>query len=136
MRVRGRALGVVGADSVAENARASLVVPTHVPECVVSSVTVHCHAATAAPTREYQSDHRRLRLTSATPGARPRTHVHLRFTPLDNPFHIREERPKDLQVFGRRVFDPSQAQDDMRLVKPVYRFWTQHQCEAGAFSDA
>jgi len=93
--LRGRAPVVVGADSLAENPRASLVVPTHVPECVVSSVTVHCHAATASPTREYQSDHRRSRLTSTTPGARPRSHLQLRFTRLDKSFHIREARPKD-----------------------------------------
>jgi len=29
-----------------------------------SSVTAHCHAATARPTREYQVDHRRQSLTS------------------------------------------------------------------------
>jgi hypothetical protein len=43
-----------------------------------SSVTAHCHAATALPTRGYQRDHRRPSLTSASPVA----------APLDKSFHI------------------------------------------------
>ncbi len=39
-----------------------------------SSVTAHCHAATALPTREYQRDHRRYTLTpTTTPAQRPLT---------------------------------------------------------------
>jgi len=59
-----------------------------------SSVTAHCHAATALLTREYQSDHRRLPLLPAAscathprrfaPFARTRRRL-----PLDNFFHIR-----------------------------------------------
>ena len=48
----------------------SFVVPTHVPKSVKdTSVTAHCHAAAAALTREYQSDHRRHVLI---PGHDPR----------------------------------------------------------------
>src|SRR5437870_5926509 len=48
----------------------SFVVPTHVPKSVKdTSVTAHCHAATAQLTREYQSDHRRHVLI---PGHDPR----------------------------------------------------------------
>ena len=66
----------------------SFVVPTHVPKSVKdTSVTAHCHAATAQLTREYQSDHRRHVLI---PGHDPRcpptpSDHHL----LDKPFHIR-----------------------------------------------
>lgn len=49
-----------------------------------SSVTDHCHAAPAPPTREYQSDHRRHTLCS-----RPRPVPAPFGTPLDNFFHIR-----------------------------------------------
>jgi hypothetical protein len=44
----------------------SYVVPTHVPSAQDTSVTTHCHAATAQLTREYQGDHRRYVLTPAT----------------------------------------------------------------------
>ena len=44
-----------------------------------SSVTAHCPAAPALPTREYQADHRRQSLTSGATCA----------TPLDISFHIR-----------------------------------------------
>src|SRR2546428_2880862 len=43
-----------------------------------SSVTIHCHAATARLTREYQSEYRRLPLTSvATCGPPLDTNVHI-----------------------------------------------------------
>jgi hypothetical protein len=51
-----------------------------------SSVTAHCHAATALPTREYQSDYRRFPLTPASTCA---TCTHEQPCPLDKPFHIR-----------------------------------------------
>lgn len=44
-----------------------------------SSVTAHCPAAPALPTREYQADYRRQSLTSGATCA----------VPLDIPFHIR-----------------------------------------------
>jgi len=45
----------------------SCVVPTHVPRSAMdTSVTAHCHAATALLTRAYQSDHRRDVLTPTT----------------------------------------------------------------------
>jgi hypothetical protein len=44
-----------------------------------SSVTAHCPAAPAPPTREYQADHRRQSLTSGATCA----------TPFDISFHIR-----------------------------------------------
>jgi hypothetical protein len=55
------------------------VVPTHAPSAKDTSVTAHCHAATALPTREYQRDHRRCFLTPATTSAA---------NPLDISFHI------------------------------------------------
>jgi len=45
----------------------SFVVPTHVQKSEDTSVTNHCHAAPAQPTREYQSDHRRNVLTPPRP---------------------------------------------------------------------
>ena len=42
------------------------VVPTHAPSAKDTSVTAHCHAAPAQPTREYQGDHRRHVLTPTT----------------------------------------------------------------------
>jgi hypothetical protein len=65
----------------------SFVVPTHVQKSEDTSVTNHCHAATAQPTREYQSDHRRYVLTPATTCAVDRNARCT--TPLDNTFHIR-----------------------------------------------
>jgi hypothetical protein len=44
----------------------SYVVPTHAPSPKDTSVTTHCHAATAQLTRDYQSDHRCYVLTPAT----------------------------------------------------------------------
>src|SRR5690349_23600965 len=69
----------------------SYVVPTHVPSAKDTSVTAHCHAATAQLTREYQGDHRRNVLTPATSCA-----VHSNHTspPLDNTFHIRSSADK------------------------------------------
>jgi hypothetical protein len=64
----------------------SFVVPTHVQKSEDTSVTNHCHAATAQPTREYQSDHRRYVLTPATTCAVDRNARCT--TPLDNTFHI------------------------------------------------
>src|SRR2546426_4167091 len=47
-----------------------------------SSVTIHCHAATARLTREYQSEYRRLPLTSvATCGPPLDTNVHISSVP-------------------------------------------------------
>jgi len=64
----------------------SVVVPTHAPRSVMdTSVTAHCHAAAAALTREYQSDHRRYVLTPTTTRA---VHPHLPSTTLTTPFHI------------------------------------------------
>ena len=51
-----------------------------------SSVTAHCHAATALLTREYQGDHRRHSLTPASTCA---ACTHEQPCPLDKPFHIR-----------------------------------------------
>jgi hypothetical protein len=51
-----------------------------------SSVTDHCPAATALPTREYQSDYRRLPLPSAASCAT---------LPLDKSFHIRSARRRN-----------------------------------------
>jgi hypothetical protein len=60
----------------------SNVVPTHAPSAKDTSVTAHCHAATALLTREYQGDHRRYVLTPATTcAAMP--------YPLTTLFHIR-----------------------------------------------
>lgn len=65
----------------------SYVVPTHAPSAKDTSVTTHCHAATAQLTREYQSDHRRYVLTPATTYAvHPICAGH---HPLDTHFHIR-----------------------------------------------
>jgi hypothetical protein len=44
----------------------SYVVPTHAASAMDTSVTAHCHAATAQLTREYQGDLRRDLLTPAT----------------------------------------------------------------------
>ena len=66
----------------------SFVVPTHVPKSVKdTSVTAHCHAATAQLTREYQSDHRRhVLIPGHDPRCPPTPSVHHL---LDKPFHIR-----------------------------------------------
>jgi len=48
-----------------------------------SSMTDHCHAAPAQPTREYQGDHRRH-----IPCSRSRPVPATLGTPLDNSFHI------------------------------------------------
>src|SRR4029079_17956739 len=48
----------VGADRVAENPRVAHVVPTHAPSMRPARRAAHCHAATAQPTRAYQSDPR------------------------------------------------------------------------------
>ena len=64
----------------------SYVVPTHAPSPKDTSVTTHCHAATAQLTREYQRDHRRYVLTPATTRA---VHQICANHPLDNTFHIR-----------------------------------------------
>jgi hypothetical protein len=70
----------VGADRACrESSLACYVVPTHALSVQDTSVTAHCHAAPAQPTREYQGDHRRYSLTPATTCAT---------TPLDIPFHI------------------------------------------------
>jgi hypothetical protein len=58
-----------------------------------SSVTAHCHAATALPTRGYQRDHRRPSLTSASPVA----------TPLDKSFHISRAPKHTDAVPARRI---------------------------------
>jgi hypothetical protein len=55
-----------------------------------SSVTAHCPAAPALPTREYQADYRRQSLTSEATCA----------TPLDNSFHIRGAAEKPGRIFG------------------------------------
>jgi len=61
----------------------SYVVPTHAPSAKDTSVTAHCHAATALLTREYQGDHRRYILTPAS------TCTGLPHHPLTTLFHIR-----------------------------------------------
>jgi hypothetical protein len=59
-----------------------------------SSVTAHCHAATALLTREYQSDHRRHSLHPA---------AFCVSTSLDNSFHIRESDVTKAASFSRMV---------------------------------
>ena len=56
----------VGAEagSSAENPREHYAIPELARLVRGSSVTAHCHAATAQPIREYQGDHRRTSLTS------------------------------------------------------------------------
>jgi hypothetical protein len=59
----------------------SFVVATHVPRSATdTSVTAHCHAATAVLTREYQGDHRRYVLTPTSTHA---VHQHPPFQSLD-----------------------------------------------------
>ena len=65
------------------------VVPTHVPSAKDTSVTAHCHAATAQLTREYQRDHRRYTLTPTTTPAHS----------LDKYFHISRVLTWPHQVF-------------------------------------
>ena len=65
----------------------SYVVPTHAPSAKDTSVTAHCHAATALLTREYQGDHRRYVLTPASTCA-------ALTTPLTTLFHIRSSARK------------------------------------------
>ena len=61
----------------------SYVVPTHASSPKDTSVTAHCHAATALLTREYQGDYRRYVLTPAT------TCAVLPTNSLTTLFHIR-----------------------------------------------
>ena len=80
----------VGAEagSLAENPRGTLC-DTQLAHLVRdSSVTAHCHAATALLPREYQGDHRRLFLTSPRP----------RSIPLDKSFHISTPVTKVVQA--------------------------------------
>jgi hypothetical protein len=56
--------------------------PTHAASAKDTSVTAHCHAATALLTREYQGDHRRSILTPAS------TCTGLPQHPLTTLFHI------------------------------------------------
>ena len=69
----GRGRGWQSLPSTLEN---FYVVPTHAPSAQDSSVTAHCHAATARLTREYQGEHRRDVLTPASTCA-----VHPRISP-------------------------------------------------------
>jgi hypothetical protein len=62
-----------------------------------SSVTAHCPAAPALPTREYQADYRRQSLTSQATCA----------TPLDFSFHIRGTAENLGERLGAE--DPSRA---------------------------
>src|SRR5712691_5887211 len=70
----------------------------------VSSVTAHCHAATALPTRAYQGDHRRYSLTPATTCAP---------LPFDKPFHIRSER-SDAGDASEAASGSSPARENLR----------------------
>jgi hypothetical protein len=72
------------------------VVPTHDASAKDTSVTAHCHAATALLTREYQGDHRRYVLTPASTCAGLPQH------PLTTLFHIRSsaDKPVLAQVAG------------------------------------
>ena len=88
----------------------SFVVPTHVPKSVKdTSVTAHCHAAAAALTREYQSDHRRHVLIPATTHA---VHLHPQSTTLTNPSisGARSEAEQRLAAGGRRCTPRSEAE--------------------------
>src|SRR5687768_13583794 len=61
--------GVIERGREAEIPRPFYAIPQLAPLVRGSSVTAHCHAATAQLTRAYQSDHRRQNLTSITPCA-------------------------------------------------------------------
>jgi hypothetical protein len=74
----GAAQAGVEVGSVAENPRNHFAIVNSRFKSEAVSVTAHCHAATAPPTREYQGDHRRLLLLSASTCT----------APLDNAFHI------------------------------------------------
>jgi hypothetical protein len=92
MNLGGRTAQVaVGAAELPRTLENSYVVPTHDASAKDTSVTAHCHAATALLTREYQGDYRRFVPTPAsTCAALP--------NPLTNPlttlFHIRSSAEK------------------------------------------
>ena len=72
----GRAPVAVELGSVSENPRRLLCDRELARLVRGSSVTDHCHAAPALPTREYQGDHRRRTpLLSAASCARPPWHA-------------------------------------------------------------
>lgn len=85
MIFRGVAQIGVEVGSVAENPRNHFAIVNSRFKSEAVSVTARCHAATAQPTREYQSDHRRQSLLSASICA----------TPLDKYFHISGVRATD-----------------------------------------
>jgi hypothetical protein len=88
MNLGGRTAQVaVGSAELPRTLENSYVVPTHDASAKDTSVTAHCHAATALLTREYQGDHRRYVLTPAsTCAALP--------NPLTTLFHIRSSAEK------------------------------------------